>query len=287
MEIVAEIQHRDVETNGIQLHVAEAGRGPLVVLLHGFPEGWYSWRHQLAALSAGGFHVVAPDQRGYGRSDAPDEAGAYTMMHLVGDVVGLVAALGETRAVVVGHDWGAPVAWSTALYRPDLVRGVAGLSVPFRPRGSRPPLQAYREILGDRFYQVYFQTPGVAERDLEQDVRRTVRSCLYALSGDAPQLTTMMVGPEGFVASLEQPAKLPAWLSGADIDHFTSEFEQSGFRGALNWYRNIDRNWELSAPWQGAGSCRPLSMRSATETLSTTSRAHGSRWAGCKDSCPT
>jgi pimeloyl-ACP methyl ester carboxylesterase len=254
---VPEITHRVVETNGIRMHVAEAGRGPLVVLLHGFPESWYSWRHQLTALAAAGFHAVAPDQRGYGRTDVPDEIGAYTMLHLVGDVVGLLAALDETRAVVVGHDWGAPVAWNTALYRPELVRGVVGMSVPFRPRGSRPPLDVYREVLGDRFYQIYFQEPQVAERELERDIRGTLRACLYALSGDAPEVAGMMVGEEGFLGSMAQPAELPGWLRESDVDYFAGEFGRTGFRGGLNFYRNIDRNWELSAPWQGARITAP------------------------------
>src|SRR6266566_6573326 len=132
-------QHRFVETNGIRMHVVEAGTGPLVVLLHGFPESWYSWRYQLAALAEAGFRVVAPDQRGYGQTDQPQAIEAYSIFHLVGDVVGLLDALGEERAVVVGHDWGGPVAWHAALFRPDRVRGVVGLSVPFRPRGERAP----------------------------------------------------------------------------------------------------------------------------------------------------
>src|SRR5438874_7438495 len=128
--------HRFVETNGLRMHIAEEGSGPLVVLLHGFPELWYSWRHQLTALAEAGYHVVAPDQRGYGQTDRPADAQQYTQLHLVGDVIGLLDALGEAQAVVVGHDWGAPVAWNTALLRPDRIRGVAALSVPYRPRGS-------------------------------------------------------------------------------------------------------------------------------------------------------
>src|SRR2546425_5278806 len=141
----AMVEHRTVEANGIRLHIAEEGEGPLVVLLHGFPECWYSWRHQFAPLAAAGYHVVAPDQRGYARSDRPEPVGAYTILHLVGDVIGLIHALGEEQAVVVGHDWGAPVAWHTALLRPDVVRGVAGLSVPPQPRGSVPPLRRLPE----------------------------------------------------------------------------------------------------------------------------------------------
>src|SRR5260370_5621391 len=171
---MAELAHRFVTTNGIRMHYVEAGRGPLVVLCHGFPESWYSWRHQIGALADAGFHVVAPDQRGYGRTEAPDDVTRYTLLDLVGDVVGLIDALGEERAVVVGHDWGAPVAWHTALLRPDRVRGVSGLSVPYRPRGTASPIAAMRAGLGEGFYQVYFQQPGVAEAELERDVRTTI-----------------------------------------------------------------------------------------------------------------
>src|SRR5689334_17659895 len=160
-----DITHRTVETNGIRMHIAEQGEGPLVVLLHGFPESWYSWRHQLPALAAAGYHAVAPDQRGYGQTTRPAAVEKYTQLHLVGDVIGLLDALGETppsggggqggeaqQAVIVGHDWGAPVAWNTALMRPDRVRGVAGLSVPYAPRGPVSMLTGMRSLLGDGFY---------------------------------------------------------------------------------------------------------------------------------------
>ena len=248
-----EFQHRFIDTNGMRMHIAEAGQGPLVVLLHGFPESWYSWRHQLTALSDAGFHVVAADQRGYGQTDRPAALDAYSMFHLVGDVVGLLDALGEERAVVVGHDWGAPVAWHTALFRPDRLRGVAGLSVPFRPRGVRAPLTVLRAALGERFYQIYFQEPGVAEADLERNVRATVRLTLYGASGNNPTVPDMMVREEhGFLGEISVPPQLPDWIDEADVDFFTAEFERTGFAGGLNWYRNIDRNWELSAPFHGA-----------------------------------
>jgi pimeloyl-ACP methyl ester carboxylesterase len=251
-------QHRFVDTNGIRMHIAEAGRGPLVVLLHGFPESWYSWRHQLEALSNAGFHVVAPDQRGYGQTDRPEAIDSYAMFHLVGDAIGLLDALGEAQAVVVGHDWGAPVAWHTALFRPDRVRGVGGLSVPYRPRGNRPPLSALRELRGEGFYQIYFQEPGVAEADLERDVRATVRVALYGLSGEHPTVPDLIVRPgRGFLGELAPPAELPDWLTDADVDFYTAEFERTGFTGGLNWYRNIDRNWALTAPWRGAGIDTP------------------------------
>jgi len=253
---MAEIAHRFVETNGLRMHLAEAGAGPLVLLLHGFPESWYSWRHQLRALSEAGYRAVAPDQRGYGQTDRPDEVRAYTMLHLVGDVIGLIDALGDERAVVVGHDWGAPVAWNTALLRPDRVHGVVGLSVPYRPRGPASPLSVMRARLGEGFYQAYFQRPGVADAELSRDVRATLRRVLYSASGDAPWTgePRQPVVPDGggFLDLLVEPPELPAWLTEADLDFYAGEFERTGFTGGLNWYRNIDLSWELMAPWQGA-----------------------------------
>jgi pimeloyl-ACP methyl ester carboxylesterase len=248
-----DVQHRFVDTNGIRMHLVEAGAGPLVLLLHGFPESWYSWRRQLTALADAGFHAVAPDQRGYGQTDRPDAIEAYSMFHLVGDVVGLIGALGEEHAVVVGHDWGAPVAWHTALFRPDRVRGVVGLSFPYRPRPDRPPLSVLRGVLGENFYQIYFQKPGVAEADLERDVRGSIRSALYGASGENPSVPDMIVRPgQGFLGDVSIPEQLPAWIADADIDFYTAEYVRTGFRGGLNWYRNIDRNWELTAPWARA-----------------------------------
>src|SRR6266704_1433314 len=184
---MTEIGHRFIETNGIRMHVAEAGVGPLVVLCHGFPESWYSWRHQLPALSAAGFHAVAPDMRGYGQSGRPEAIDQYTLLHLVGDMVGLLDALGAEQAVIAGHDWGAPVAWHAALLRPDRFRGVIGLSVPFRPRGNVKPSTVMPQNEHEIFYQIYFQDPGVAEAEFESDVRLTVRKMLYSASGDAPR----------------------------------------------------------------------------------------------------
>src|SRR6266853_6562118 len=180
------VTHRTIGANGIHLHFVEQGEGPLIVLCHGFPDLWYSWRHQLSALSAAGFHAVAPDMRGYGQSDRPEAIDQYTLLHLVGDMVGLVDALGVGEAVIAGHDWGAPVAWHAALLRPDRFRGVIGLSVPFRPRGTARPTSVMPQTDEALFYQLYFQTPGVAEAEFEQDVRRFIRASLYSISGDAP-----------------------------------------------------------------------------------------------------
>ncbi|HEY6355724.1 MAG TPA: alpha/beta hydrolase, partial [Burkholderiaceae bacterium] len=236
------------------MHVAEQGEGPLVVLCHGFPESWYSWRHQLQVLAAAGYRAVAPDMRGYGQTDAPAAIADYSMLHLVGDMVGLVLALGASKAVVVGHDWGAPVAWHCALLRPDLFTGVAALSVPFRGRGPALPTTAMPRADDAEYYQLYFQEPGKAEGELARNVRHTLRVLLYGASGDAPasQQITMVPRQGGFLTRLADPAELPAWLHEADLDFYVSEFERTGFRGGLNWYRNIDRNWELLAAYAGA-----------------------------------
>jgi pimeloyl-ACP methyl ester carboxylesterase len=251
---MSEIRHRTVETNGIRMHVAEQGVGPLIIMCHGFPESWYSWRHQLAALAGAGFHAVAPDMRGYGQSDAPAETEAYTLLHLVGDMVGLVGALGETSAVIAGHDWGAPVAWHAALLRPDLFRAVIGLSVPYRPRGNVRPTTVMPQTDEAMFYQLYFQTPGVAEAELERDPRATIRRLAYAGSGNAParEGIAMVRRGGGFLERATDPETLPPWLTAADIEFYAAEFGRTGFRGGLNWYRNIDRNWELLAPYAGA-----------------------------------
>ncbi|MFJ9347639.1 alpha/beta fold hydrolase [Streptomyces sp. NPDC101237] len=246
------VQHRFIDVNGIRLHIAEEGSGPLVVLLHGFPESWHSWQHQFGPLAAAGFHVVAPDQRGYGGSDRPEDVDAYSIFHLVGDVVGLIGELGEERAFVVGHDWGAPVAWHTALFRPDLVRGVAGLSVPPPFRGTRPPLRAMDEMFGGRFYWNYFARPGVADAEFGRDPRTTLRKFFHLASADSGAAGQPLVDPErGWLADMPDPEVLPAWFTEEDLDALTESFS-GGFTGALNWYRNLDRNWELTAPWHGA-----------------------------------
>ena len=251
-----DIQHRTVQTNGIDMHIAEMGAGPLVLLCHGFPECWYSWRHQLPALAAAGYHVVAPDQRGYGETDAPEDVDDYSQLHLVGDMVGLVAALGEEQAVIVGHDWGAPVAWNAAMWRPDVFRAVAALSVPVSDRGPVPPTAMMKATFGDRFFYIlYFQTPGVAEHELQHDVRATMRKFLFGASGNAPRGMGIMADPPHrsafMLPQLEDCEALPDWLTEEDLDYFADTFRKSGFRGGLNWYRNLDLTWELSAPFQG------------------------------------
>jgi pimeloyl-ACP methyl ester carboxylesterase len=253
--------HHFVETNGIRMHYVEAGQGPLVVLCHGFPESWYSWRHQIAALAEAGFRVVAPDQRGYGQTDRPAAIEAYDIFHLVGDIVGLVNALKERSAVIVGHDWGAPVAWYSAQLRPDLFHAAGLLSVPYIPRGPIRPSAMVKAVFGDKiFYQEYFQQEGTAERELERDVRASLLATFHSLSGDAAPNERWRYAfgrDETFLDTVTVPRKLPAWLSEADLDFFTTEFKRTGFRGGLNWYRNIDRVWELSGFLDGAKLGQP------------------------------
>ena len=175
---------RTIASNGIHLNIAEQGKGPPVILCHGFPESWYSWRHQLTALAAAGFHAVAPDMRGYGKSDRPEAIDQYTIFHLIGDLMGLLDAIEAPTAVIVGHDWGAAIAWQAARLRPDRFRAVACLSVPFRPRGPVRPTSVMPQTADAQFYQLYFQQPGVAEAEMERDPRVTVLSMLYGASGE-------------------------------------------------------------------------------------------------------
>ena len=258
---MTEISHRFVETNGIRMHIAEQGTGPLVLLLHGFPESWYSWEKQLSALAEAGYHAVAPDMRGYGQTDRPAKVEQYTQLHLVGDVIGLLDTLGEQEAFIVGHDWGASVTWNVALMRPDRVRGIVALSVPFSPRGRVSSLTAIRSVLGNGFYMSYFQQPGVAEAEFERDVRTTMRKFLTSNFSDTTDTArgqaskgAVPVIPEGkgMLDIMTAPETLPGWLTTQDLDFFTAEFERTGFTGGLNWYRTIDLSWELMAPWQHA-----------------------------------
>ena len=256
---MTDVKLQMLEVNGLRMRVATQGSGPLVVLCHGFPELWQSWRHQLAALAAAGYRAVAPDMRGYGGTDAPEDVAAYTLLHLVGDMVGLVRALDETQAVIVGHDWGAPVAWNSALLRPDVFRAVVGMSVVFASPSRVDLLAALRQQGVKDFYIQYFQTPGVAEAELERDVEASIRRIYYSGSGDGPERAAfgMLQPGKGFLDNMTEPDTLPAWLSQADIAEYAVEFERTGFRGGLNWYRNIARSAELLAPWRGMTVLQP------------------------------
>jgi pimeloyl-ACP methyl ester carboxylesterase len=218
--------------DGIELSVWDEGEGPLLVLCHGFPELAYSWRHQVGPLTDAGFRVVAPDMRGYGHSSAPSAVESYDVLSLCGDLCGLLDTLGEESAVFVGHDWGASVVWQLAVFHPERVGAVAGLSVPFVPRAPAAPIPIMRRHLGEDFYIVWFQEPGVADEALARDVRRT--------------LTTSRQWTAEWAKEEDRPARRAEWLSEEELEVYVEAFQRTGFTGGLNWYRNIDRNWELT-----------------------------------------
>ena len=252
-----------LKANGIEISYVEKGTGPLILMCHGFPESWYSWRHQIPALAAGGYRAVALDMRGYGGTSKPEEIEAYTISNLVGDVAQAVNALGESSAVIVGHDWGAPVAWYASLMRPDIFRAVIGLSVPYSPPAALPEgidlNQVMKMTAGERdYYRLYFQEPGIAEADLEADVRKTMLGFLYTISGDIVRDGIHASGWDGYFPMGESvsdqfvvPQELPVWLSEEDLQFYVSQFTESGFRGGLNWYRNIKRIPSNLAPFIG------------------------------------
>ena len=265
------VTHESIDGNGISIHYASQGEGPLVVFCHGWPESWYSWRHQLPAVADAGYQAVAMSMRGYGQTSAPQDVGAYTINHLVGDVVAVVNSIGAESAVVVGHDWGAPVAWYSALMRPDLFSAVAALSVPFSPPvGALPEgvdmnmLMAQTAGEGRNYYRLYFQTPGQAEAELEADVERTMRGVLYTISGDAVVDGHRETGWDGFFPAGESmseqlviPDDLPSWLTQDDLDFYVAEIERTGMRGGMNWYRNINALPACLAPWVGTTIRQP------------------------------
>jgi len=241
-------EFRMVDTGEVKLRCAIEGSGPLVVMVHGFPESWYSWRHQIGPVAEAGFTACAIDVRGYGGSDKPHPVDAYSMQHITGDVAGLVEALapGE-KAILVGHDWGAPIVWNTALTRPDRIKAVAGLSVPYTGVPTRSFKDVFEAIFtsqGKFFYQAYFQQPGVAEAELEKDVRDSLRRFYYAISGEgAHHWPNDKVHGDPLLKGLPDPDPFPAWLTPEDLDYFVAEFEGSGFRGPLNRYRNHDEDF--------------------------------------------
>ena len=251
-----------VKNGDIALNVAVAGEGPLILCVHGWPELWYSWRHQIAHFSKLGFKVAAMDVRGYGGSSKPFPIEAYTMRNLASDVAAVIDALGGGHAILFGHDWGAPIVWNTALMYPDKVRAVAGLSVPYAPRGQASFLKMAELIYAGRFfYQIYFQKEGVAEAEFEADVRGALRRIYYSASGDFRSEHAgafMAKGPDStFLEGLPDPQPFPSWMSEADLDVFTEAFEKGGFRGPLNRYRAQNIDFEESADLAGKPITQP------------------------------
>jgi pimeloyl-ACP methyl ester carboxylesterase len=254
---------RFIQANEIRMRIAEMGEGPLVILLHGCPESWYSWRHQLPALASAGYRAVAPDLRGYGKTDKPAAVEAYDIHHLSADVVGIIDALGEKSAVVVGHDWGALVAWNAVLLHPERFSGVVGMSVPYGGRAATSPLESMKKTYGGNFFYIlYFQEPGVAEKEFDADPRGFL-SRLY-LSPDSPREAPAVTDPKraagGWIPRMGAPKGLPAWLTKQDLDYFVQEFTEAGFRGGINFYRNIHRNWETTPQLAGVKITRPAAF---------------------------
>ncbi|MBT8147995.1 MAG: alpha/beta hydrolase [Gammaproteobacteria bacterium] len=245
-----------VESNGIRMRVAEMGdSGPLVILAHGWPESWYSWRHQIPAIAAAGYRVIAPDMRGYGQTDAPVAVEDYDIDHLAADMVGLIDAYGEEQAIIIGHDWGSIVAWNSVLLHPDRFSALIAMSVPYTGRPARSPIEAWQESFGDNFYYIlYHQEPGVAEAEYDADPEG-ILGRLY-LSPDspreAPEITDRHRSAGGWIPRLGAPQGLPDWLTQEDLDYYISQFEHAGFRGGVNYYRNFHRNWEITPQLDGA-----------------------------------
>ncbi|MFI9025432.1 alpha/beta fold hydrolase [Streptomyces sp. NPDC053560] len=272
---VAEVTHRSVAAPAGRIHLAEQGSGPLVLLVHGFPECWYSWRHQLPALAAAGYRAVAIDVRGYGRSAKPAATDAYRMVDLVADNVAVVRALGEESAVVIGHDWGATIAANSALLHPEVFTAAGLLSVPYTPRGGPRPSEVFARMGGEEeFYVSYFQQPGRAEAEIEPDVRGWLAGFYAALSADtmpgpgAPD--PHFVSRSGTLRDRFPTDVLPAWLSASDLDVYAGEFERTGLTGALNRYRNMDRDWEDLAAYDGAPVRQPSLFLGGSLDASTT-----------------
>jgi pimeloyl-ACP methyl ester carboxylesterase len=248
---------RTIDAGEVKLRVAVEGSGPLVLMVHGFPESWYSWRHQITPIAEAGFTAAAIDVRGYGGSDKPPEVADYAMQHMVADVAGAIRTLSPgAPAVIVGHDWGAPIVWNTAMIQPQAVRAVAALSVPHFGVPEQSLRQIWEAVFTSRgvfFYQQYFQAPGVAEAELEADVRASLRRFYYAISGEAPDGSWPLdkVVGDGVLHRLPDPDPFPAWLTPADLDYFVGEFERSGFRGPLNRYRNADADFAWLQQFKG------------------------------------
>ena len=244
------IEFSTVSTNGIDMRIASAGSGPLVLLIHGWPESWYSWRHQILALAEAGYHAVAPDMRGYGDTSAPKDAEAYRIDHLALDVVGIIDHFGQETATIIGHDWGSMVVWYTALLHPDRINAVIGMSVPYGGRAKAPPLESFKAMHGDNFFYILYhnEAGGVAETEYDSDPRG-ILSRLYA-SPDTPRAAATITDPKrsagGFIGRIGAPLEQPDWLTSEDLDYFVGEFERAGFRGGVNYYRNFDANWSIT-----------------------------------------
>jgi pimeloyl-ACP methyl ester carboxylesterase len=259
-------QRRVADGGDVRLSYYEAGpvEGPAVVLSHGFPELAYSWRHQILALAGAGYHVLAPDQRGYGESDRPKEIADYDIFHLTGDLAGLLDAAGVDRAVFVGHDWGGLVVWQMALLQPERVAGVIGVNTPYLPRAPIPPVQLFRAAAGENHYIVWFQTPGVADEVLAADPGAVFTGLMRRAGPPRPSDEVVPATSQSWVEAMASAAtRGEPMLTDTELDVYVSTFTRTGFTGGLNWYRNFDRNWELTPELEGATIGVPCLMVTA------------------------
>jgi len=266
-------EFRTIDVGGVRLRAAVEGRGPLVIMVHGFPESWFSWRHQIEPIADLGFTACAIDVRGYGGSDKPPAVADYDMEHMIADVTGVADALSpHAPAILLGHDWGAPIVWNSALVRPDRFRAVAALSVPYMGPPTRPFSEIFDELFTKKnrfFYQAYFQKEGVAEAEAERDVRTFLRKFYYAISGDAPvgSWPSDKTADANLLDGLIDPDPFPAWLTPADLDYYVGEFRQSGLRGPINRYRNHERDFAYLQKFKDRKIEQPAFFISGTRDL--------------------
>ena len=249
------VSFRYIESNGLRMRIAEAGEGPLILLAHGWPESWYSWRHQMTMLANSGYHVVAPDMRGYGETDKPAEVDDYDIVHLAGDMVGILDAVGEETAIMVGHDWGSIVAWNTVLLHPQRFSALIAMSVPYGGRARQSPMVAWKASFGENFYYILYhnETGGVAEAEYDANPRGLLSRLYLSPSSprEAPVVTDPLRSAGGWIDRLGAPKGLPDWLTADDLDYIVATFEKAGFRGGVNYYRNFQRNWEITENLEG------------------------------------
>ena len=245
--MIYNFKNKIYELNNVNIYAIEHGKGPLVIMVHGWPESWYSWRHQIKPISEMGYKVVAIDVRGYGNSSKPNEIEKYDMLSLIGDLLNIIDKENNEKAILIGHDWGAPICWNTAALHPNKIRAVIGLSVPYSKRGKISNIELWKQLYKDKFfYQIYFQEEGIAEKELEKDIETSLRKIYYWGSGEGrdAKVRSNPNKDSTLLEGLINPKPFPKWLSEEDLNFYVNQFKHSGFRGPINRYRNQERDWK-------------------------------------------